>query len=83
MSPDDRYHLIALKKSLGQLAPEEVGAPAHVVVFDQILAVSVFIVDWIRPHEVAEESGFGYFPEAVDLADIVELSGGVGTDLSS
>lgn len=73
MGPDYRYDLIPLKEALGELVSEEVRTPADIVMLGDLLAMPILIIDWISPHEVAEEATLGHFSESIYLLDIIQL----------
>ena len=54
MGPDHRHDLRPLKEPLRQLIPKVIGAAPHIVMLDEIVAMPVFVIDGVRPHEVAE-----------------------------
>lgn len=71
MRPDDGYDFVSFEETLSQLAAEEVGTPSHIIVLYQIVTEAILVINGVRPHQVAEQSGLGDFAETVDLLDVI------------
>jgi len=54
MGSDNRNYFVFLKEMFGKLASEEVRAASYVIMLDEVLAESCFIIDWISPHQIAK-----------------------------
>ncbi len=80
---DDRYYFVSLEKSLSEFAAEKVRASTNFIGFDEVITVSVFIIDRVCPHQITEKSILRNFSISVDLLDVIELSDESGTVLSS
>lgn len=74
MGSDDGDDLVALEEPLRQFAPEKVRTSSHIIMLHHSLAVTVLIVHWICPHQVAEKPSLRDLSKAVYLTDVVELS---------
>ena len=82
MSPDNRKHLIPLKKSLGQLRTKKVRTTPHVISFNQSIAIASFTINRISPDKITEQPSFRNLPKSINFLDILQLSKYNLTDLS-
>lgn len=71
MRSDHRNYFVFIEELLGELAAEEVRTTPDIVVLDNGFAGSSFGVDWVSPHEIAEEPSFGDFSKTVNFSNIV------------
>lgn len=73
VGPDDGQQFVLGEESLGQLIPKKVGAATDLVFLDDRFESPVGIVDWVSPHEIAEESASGDLFKPVKLFYIFQL----------
>jgi hypothetical protein len=83
MCTNDGYDLIPFEEAFGQLVSEEVRTPSDIVMLGDLLAMAIFVIDWVSPHEIAEETALGHFPKSIYLLDVLQLYQGRLTVLSS
>ena len=74
MSSDDRENLVLFEETAGHLGAKEVRASSDVVGLDEAIAGSSLVINWISPHQIAEESSFGDLPEPINLLYIFKLN---------
>jgi hypothetical protein len=70
---DYRKQFVFAEKPLRQLIPKKVRTPPHIVILLQLSHGPGGVINWVRPHQIAEKAALGNLPEPIHLLNAIQL----------
>ena len=73
MCSDNRYNFVLFELSFSQFTSKEIRTSSYIIMLNYIFTISIFVVNWVSPHQVAEKASFWNFPKPIYFFDVLKL----------